>query len=282
MMLRLPTIAFGLCDFSRDVPPKRTHCVFDGLRVVGSRDVIAERRQPLWFALPYVENDYANFGKSLARCPVPLRVAAKLFGPPWHISLRDPATVEAIVAVPEAPVHEHREPESRDVDVRPARQVAAVETIAHLARREQAARSQLGFRVPTADKGHPLGDCGVDVAHRGIQGSTAARHRPCRTINARVSIAMARTNLASDRIRPTDHQIAENLVVVPKDFVERNRHAICWSRFEAVVLGEAAPNRWLGRDNRVGLKLKGRVTSGEVLALSVAHGRLVVEKVPDR
>jgi hypothetical protein len=90
---------------------------------------------------------------------------------------------------------------------------------------------------------------------------------------------LARTNLAPDRIRPTDHQIAENVVVVPKGFVERNRPAIRWSDFEAVVFGEAIPKRRLGRDNRVGLTLKGRVAPGETLALSVSNGRLVVDKV---
>ena len=90
---------------------------------------------------------------------------------------------------------------------------------------------------------------------------------------------MARTNLAPDRIRPTEHQIAENVVVVPKGFVERHRHAIRWDGVEAVVFGEAAPNRRLGRDNRVGLKLKGRVIPGDTLSLAVADGRLVVEKV---
>jgi len=83
---------------------------------------------------------------------------------------------------------------------------------------------------------------------------------------------------AHDRIRPTASQVQNNIVGIPRTFVEQNRAALRWSSgFDVIVKGQRATNRRLDRENRIGgLPLRGHVTAGEVLRLSIQEGALVL------
>lgn len=85
-----------------------------------------------------------------------------------------------------------------------------------------------------------------------------------------------RQGLALNKIRPTERQIAENIAVIPKAFLDENIGKLDPRAFAVVFLGEALTNRRLDSERRVSLPLRGRVQDGAVLTLSVQAGALHV------
>jgi hypothetical protein len=88
------------------------------------------------------------------------------------------------------------------------------------------------------------------------------------TRSQRRSAARRRQGLPPNQIRPTDRQIATNLVVIPKSFLDMNSR-LHQAPFAVMFLGESLSLRKLDSEHRVSLPLKGRILSGAVLALSV-------------
>ncbi len=85
-----------------------------------------------------------------------------------------------------------------------------------------------------------------------------------------------RTGLRPDQLVPTERQIAENIIVIPKAFLDQaklNHHG-----FKAIVLGDAIENRKVDSENRVSLPIRNRVTVGERLRLRVQDGVLHLEQ----
>lgn len=83
-----------------------------------------------------------------------------------------------------------------------------------------------------------------------------------------------RQGLPADKIRPTERQIAENVAVIPKAFLDENSSKFNQRSFVVVFLGEILPGRRLDSERRVSLPLRGRVEVGVTLALSVQAGTL--------
>ena len=85
-----------------------------------------------------------------------------------------------------------------------------------------------------------------------------------------------RRGLSPDQIIPTEKQIAENIVVIPKAFLDRVK--IDRYRFRAIVLGNIVENRRLDSENRVSVPIRNSVAVGKRLRLSVRDGVLHIEQ----
>jgi hypothetical protein len=81
-----------------------------------------------------------------------------------------------------------------------------------------------------------------------------------------------------DHIRPTAAQVRDNIVGIPKRFVDTTAGALPWSTgFDVLFNGVRISNRRIDRERRVGgLPLRGQINPGEPLRLVVRDGILVI------
>lgn len=91
-----------------------------------------------------------------------------------------------------------------------------------------------------------------------------------------------RQGLPADRIRPTPKQISENIAVIPKRFLDANQGLFNPNSFDVVFLGSPLSRRRLDSEHRISLPLKGRITDGTTLGLSVEKGVLHISQVPEQ
>ena len=88
-----------------------------------------------------------------------------------------------------------------------------------------------------------------------------------------------KTALGDDRVKPTDYQIRSGHIVVPKGFYNRERSSLDWDRsFALVAFGERFESKRIDYDRRLNFRLRGKISSGEVLQLSINDGVLVIDK----
>lgn len=83
------------------------------------------------------------------------------------------------------------------------------------------------------------------------------------------------SDLPVDAVRPTANQISNNIIVVPKKFCDVHSE-IDWSDFTLVAFGNETHHRRLDGDRRISVPLKGSLTPGDTLRLSVENGSLVI------
>lgn len=86
-----------------------------------------------------------------------------------------------------------------------------------------------------------------------------------------------RGGLQPSQVRPTERQVAQNIIVVPKAFIDANMEKLKAQSFAVVFLGEEIAARKLDSEWRISLPLKGRVAPGTILALRVNEDVLHVE-----
>lgn len=92
-------------------------------------------------------------------------------------------------------------------------------------------------------------------------------------------VAVKKTALGEDRVVPTSYQIGSGHIVVPKTFYQRNIGAIDWGRsFTVVAFGETLVAKRIDYDRRLTIRLKDKITDGQVLRLSIRDNALVIEK----
>lgn len=84
-----------------------------------------------------------------------------------------------------------------------------------------------------------------------------------------------RRGLPSNILAPTAHQIGNNLVVIPKGFIETA--GLPRSGFDVVFMGEALGSRRFDSENRIPLPLRNRVQLGQHLRLRVVDQRLYID-----
>lgn len=89
----------------------------------------------------------------------------------------------------------------------------------------------------------------------------------------------SRRGLPADRIRPTPKQIAENIAVIPKRFLDGNQGHFDPGSFDVVFLGSPLSRRRLDSEHRISLPLKGRVSEGTTLGLTIEDGVLHISEV---
>lgn len=85
-----------------------------------------------------------------------------------------------------------------------------------------------------------------------------------------------RSMVAPDKVRPTQHQIKENLLVVPRAFWEQHRSDVDWQNFTLVAFGVRREHRSLDRDHRIGVPLQGHVRAGDAVRLEATAGVVYV------
>jgi hypothetical protein len=93
----------------------------------------------------------------------------------------------------------------------------------------------------------------------------------------RMPMRSRRGGLPPNQVRPTERQIAENIIVVPKVFVDEKMQQLKIDPFAVMFLGEQITARKLDSECRISLPLRGRIAPGTVLALDVNNGVLQVE-----
>lgn len=82
--------------------------------------------------------------------------------------------------------------------------------------------------------------------------------------------------VAPDKVRPTEHQIKENVIVVPRPFRDEYCLDLDWEDFTLEAFGTLREHRSLDVDRRVGVPMQGHVRCGDVLRLEVLDGVLHV------
>ena len=80
------------------------------------------------------------------------------------------------------------------------------------------------------------------------------------------------------RIQPTAAQIRQNIIVVPRYYINENRNILRWFHsFDVSVNGVLRTDRHLDMENRIGgIALNGNITEGDILKLTIRDGRLVL------
>ena len=124
---------------------------------------------------------------------IPRDVLAELLGPELDPALRRVRVPASLVAVPETAMHQHDDPIPRKHEIRPARQILAVQAESESQAMCRPADDQLRDRIPALDAGHHLAASrrvhnvhgGVPVLARSVRGGAgghivARRPRPIR------------------------------------------------------------------------------------------------------
>ncbi len=87
------------------------------------------------------------------------------------------------------------------------------------------------------------------------------------------------TAIALNKVRPTDNQIAHNVIVVPKPFIDSTPSQITWQHsFEVEFMGKSLGKRNIDKDNRLRLPLKDALSTGDVVTLTVRGGTLCIDR----
>jgi hypothetical protein len=91
-----------------------------------------------------------------------------------------------------------------------------------------------------------------------------------------------RNNPGRYRIQPTAAQIRENIVVVPRYYINENRKILRWFHtFDVIVNGNVRPGRHLDLENRIsGVALRGVINEGDVLKMTIRDGSLLLTTDP--
>jgi len=81
-----------------------------------------------------------------------------------------------------------------------------------------------------------------------------------------------------NRVQPTAAQIRENVIVVPRYYINENRNILRWFHtFDVIVNGQRRSDRHLDIENRIGgLPLRGVVQEGDVLHMTIRDGVLIL------
>jgi hypothetical protein len=87
-------------------------------------------------------------------------------------------------------------------------------------------------------------------------------------------LRLKRNGLPYDRIGPTERQIAQNIVVIPKGFIDANPGIDWRGSFPVRFLGQEIVHKRLDSEHRISLPLRGTVP-GTVYRL-VAEGVALV------
>jgi hypothetical protein len=83
--------------------------------------------------------------------------------------------------------------------------------------------------------------------------------------------------VSENKVRPTDHQIANNLFIIPRLFRDKFCLDLDWEDFEMDAFGIRSSHRSLDVYRRIGAPLRGILKPGGILVLSVIDGVLHVE-----
>jgi hypothetical protein len=81
-----------------------------------------------------------------------------------------------------------------------------------------------------------------------------------------------------NRIQPTATQIRQNVIVVPRYYINENRNILRWFHtFDVSVNGVVRTGRHLDMENRIGgIALNGFVNEGDILKLTIRDGCLIL------
>ena len=92
----------------------------------------------------------------------------------------------------------------------------------------------------------------------------------------------SRPKLPRNHIQPTKTQIASNVIVVPRYFINENRNILRWFHtFDVEVEGQVCNSRHLDSENRVGgVAMRGRIDPGTVFHLTISANTLRLTSVP--
>ena len=92
---------------------------------------------------------------------------------------------------------------------------------------------------------------------------------------------MKRAKLPRNHIQPTVAQIKVNIIVVPRSYINENRHLLRWFHtFSVVVNGVKREGRHLDLENRIGgIALSRNIEPGSVLRMTIADNTLFLTTV---